>query len=332
MIISRTPFRVSFFGGGTDYPGWYRENCGAVLSTAINKYCYITCRHLPPFFEYKYRVRYYLREEANSIEEIQHPSVRECLVHADIDQGVDIVHHADLPARSGLGSSSTFTVGLLHALYALKHEMPTKRELALNAIKIEQDRLREAVGSQDQTAAAFGGLNRIDFGGTTEISVTPMVIQPAKMQELENNLLLLFTGFSRTASEIAKTQIENIPAHKTDLRLMMQYVDEAVKILQRKGDNLDDFGRLLHEQWLLKRRMSSDISSEHIDDIYRIGREAGAVGGKLLGAGGGGFMLFYVRPEQRKQVRTALDRLLYVPMCFDHLGSQIIYYSHDDQY
>ena len=332
MIISRTPFRVSFFGGGTDYPAWYREHGGAVLSTAINKYCYITCRYLPPFFDYKYRVRYYQREEANSIDEIQHPSVRECLVFANVSKGVDIVHHADLPAQSGLGSSSTFTVGLLHALYALKHEMPTKRELAINAIRIEQDRMQESVGSQDQTIAAFGGLNRIEFGGSHEIMVRPMILQPAKMERLEQSLMLFFTGFTRTASDIANEQIRQIPAKKTDLRHMMQLVDEAMDILQDKGDRLDDFGRLLHEQWLIKRGMSAEISNDGIDAIYDAGLKAGALGGKLLGAGGGGFMLFFVRLEQQEQVKEALKHLLYVPSRFDHLGSQIIYYSHDDEY
>ena len=332
MIISRTPFRVSFFGGGTDYPAWYREHGGAVLSTAINKYCYITCRYLPPFFDYKYRIRYFQREEANSIDEIQHPSVRECLVFANVSKGVDIVHHADLPAQSGLGSSSTFIVGLLHALYALKHEMPTKRELAINAIRIEQDRMQESVGSQDQTIAAFGGLNRIEFGGSHEIMVRPIILQPAKMERLEQSLMLFFTGFTRTASDIANEQIRQIPAKKTDLRHMMQLVDEAMDILQDKGDRLDDFGRLLHEQWLIKRGMSAEISNDGIDAIYDAGLKAGALGGKLLGAGGGGFMLFFVRLEQQEQVKEALKHLLYVPSRFDHLGSQIIYYSHDDEY
>jgi D-glycero-alpha-D-manno-heptose-7-phosphate kinase len=332
MIISRTPFRVSFFGGGTDYPAWYRENGGAVLGTAINKYCYITCRHLPPFFDYKYRVRYYQREEANSIEEIQHPSVRACLLFAELDKGVDLVHHADLPARSGLGSSSTFTVGLLHALYALKHEMPTKRELAINAIRIEQDLIRENVGSQDQTIAAFGGLNRIEFGGPNEISVRPMIVNPPKLKQLEQHLMLFFTGFARTASELAEKQIRQIPAKKANLLEMMRLVDEATEILQGKGDGLDDFGVLLHKQWLIKREMSAEITNQNIDCIYEVGLKAGALGGKLLGAGGGGFMLFFVRPEQQMRVQEALKSLLCVPFRFDHLGSQIIYYSHDDQY
>ncbi len=332
MIISRTPFRISFFGGGTDYPAWYREHGGAVLSTAINKYCYITCRYLPPFFDYKYRVRYYQREEANSIDEIQHPSVRECLTFMKLTGGVDIVHHADLPARSGLGSSSTFTVGLLHALHALKHEMPTKRELAINAIHIEQDRIKESVGSQDQTIAAFGGLNKIEFGGPHEILVRPIMLHPSKLERLEHRLMLFFTGFPRTASDVAKEQIQQIPAKKNNLQQMMQLVGEAIEILQNKGDRLEDFGRLLHEQWRIKQDMSSNISNGHIDAIYQAGLKAGALGGKLLGAGGGGFMLFFVRPEQQGQVKEALKHLLYVPLRFDHLGSQIIYYSHEDEY
>jgi D-glycero-alpha-D-manno-heptose-7-phosphate kinase len=332
MIISRTPFRVSFFGGGTDYPAWYREHGGSVISTAINKFCYITCRHLPPFFDYKYRIRYYQREEANTIDEIQHPSVRACLEFVDLNKGVDIVHHADLPAQSGLGSSSTFTVSLLHSLYALKHEMPTKRELAINAIRIEQDHLQEKVGSQDQTAAAFGGLNRIDFGGPHEIVVRPMILNPSKLEQLERHLMLFFTGFARTASEIAEHQIREMRSKTSNLRQMLEVVDEAAKILQDKGDSLDDFGQLLHNQWLIKREMSSKVSNQQIDDIYKTGLKAGALGGKLLGAGGGGFMLFFVRPEQQARVREALKHLLYVPIRFDHLGSQIIYYSHDDEY
>ncbi len=332
MIISRTPFRISFFGGGTDYPAWYREHGGAVLSTAINKYCYITCRYLPPFFDYKYRVRYYQREEVHSIDDIQHPSVRECLKFLELMKGVDIVHHADLPARSGLGSSSTFTVGLLHALYALKHEMPTKRELALNAIRIEQDCIKESVGSQDQTIAAFGGLNRIEFGGIHEIMVTPIIMHPSRMKRLEQHLMLFFTGFSRTASDLAKEQIQQIPAKKDNLRQMMQLVTEAMSILRDKADRLDDFGRLLHEQWLIKQGMSSKISNGDIDAIYQAGLNAGALGGKLLGAGGGGFMLFFVKPAEQPRVKDALKHLLHVPFGIDHLGSQIIYHSHEDEF
>lgn len=332
MIVSRTPFRVSFFGGGTDYPDWYREHGGAVISAAINKYSFITCRYLPPFFDYKFRIRYYKREETNSIAEIKHPAVRECLSFMQLEKGVDVVHHADLPARTGLGSSSTFTVGLLHALYALKHEMPTKRELALNAIDIEQNRIGEAVGSQDQTAAAFGGVNRIEFGGTQEIAVTPLILSPTKLDSLEKYMMLFFTGFPRTASEIAVEQISNISARVYELRRMMELVEEAMKILTSKNDRVEDFGRLLDEQWKIKQQMSSKISNADINAIYDRGIAAGALGGKLLGAGGGGFMLFLVNPEQQAAVKAALSNLLYVPSRFDHLGSQIIYHSHEDEY
>jgi len=332
MIISRTPFRISFFGGGTDYPAWYKDNGGVVLSAAINKYCYITCRYLPPFFDYKYRIRYYQREEANQIEGIKHPSVRECLIFSKLDKGVDIVHHADLPAQAGLGSSSTFTVGLLHALSALRHEMPTKRELALNAIHIEQNKIKENVGSQDQTAAAFGGLNLIEFGGPQEITVRQMILPPTRITDLEQHLMLFFTGFSRTASDIAKEQIELIPSKTSNLNQMMHLVTEAAALLQDKTVRLDNFGRLLHEQWLVKKQMSSQITNGDVDAIYQAGLNAGALGGKLLGAGGGGFMLFFVKPELQSQVRQALSHLLYVPVCFDYSGSQIIYHSLEDEY
>ncbi len=332
MIISRTPFRVSFFGGGTDYPAWYREHGGAVLSTAINKYCFITCRYLPPFHSYKYLVRYFRREETQTVEEIRHPAVRECLKFLRIQRGVDIVHYADLPAQSGLGSSSTFTVGLLHALYALKHEMPTKRQLAIEAVRIEQDRIGEHVGSQDQTAAAFGGFNRIDFGGVGEISVTPMIVDPSRIERLQQQMMLFFTGFSRTASDIAKDKIAGIPKKRDELREMLRLVDEAQSVLTSRTDRLDDFGRLLDEQWKIKRGMATKVSSSEIDEMYSRGLKAGALGGKLLGAGGGGFMLFHVSQERQQAVKDALRDLLYVPVRFDHLGSQIIYYSHEEPY
>jgi D-glycero-alpha-D-manno-heptose-7-phosphate kinase len=329
MIISRTPFRVSFFGGGTDYPGWYREHRGAVLSTTINKYCYITCRYLPPFHAFKFLVRYYRREEAQTVADIEHPSVRECLRAMEIANGVDIVHHADVPARSGLGSSSTFTVGLLHALYALKNEMPSKRQLAINAIRVEQDRIGENVGSQDQTAAAFGGLNRIDFGGTQEIAVTPMILPPERLDRLQQHIMLFFTGYARTADEVAKEQISRIKQNASGLKKMLELVDEAEATLRE--DRLTDFGHLLHEQWMIKRGMSSRITTDVIDQMYQAGMKAGSIGGKLLGAGGGGFLLLFVPPERQPAVKEALNKLLYVPAHFEFLGSQIIYFAHDEQ-
>jgi D-glycero-alpha-D-manno-heptose-7-phosphate kinase len=332
MIISRTPFRVSFFGGGTDYPDWYREHGGSVISTTINKYCYVSCRYLPPFFDYKFRMRYYQREETQTISEIKHPSMRECLDFMQIKEGTEIVHNADVPAQSGLGSSSTFTVGLLHALYALKHLMPTKRDLALNALHVEQQRIQENVGSQDQTAAAFGGLNRINFGGIQEIAVQPLMISPEKNKQFEVHLMLFFTGFSRTASEIAIEQIKRI-SHKTAyFKRMMELVDEVAMLIQNGKDNINEIGKLLHEQWMMKRELSPIVSNTKLDEMYEAGVKAGAEGGKLLGAGGGGCMLFFVKPENQPKVKEALKDLLHIPFRFDHLGSQIIYYTHDDHF
>lgn len=335
MIISRTPFRVSFFGGGTDYPIWYQEHGGAVISTTIDKYCFVTLRHLPPFFDYSYRIRYYLREETKTIDEIQHPSVRECLRLMKNNRGIEMVHHADLPAQSGLGSSSTFTVSLLHALYTLQHQMPTKRELALNALQVEQKMIGENVGSQDQVAAAFGGLNHIQFGGANEFMVTPIILSPEKTNYLSDHFLLFFTGLQRFASEIAAEQIKETKQKTLELREMQALTEEAYAIFTQSYsnqplDDLDKLGELLHQQWMLKRTLSRKISNSVIDDIYKAGCAAGAIGGKLLGAGGGGFVLFYAKPEYHENIKQALKHLLYVPFRFDTLGSQIIYYSHSN--
>ena len=326
MIISRAPFRISFFGGGTDYPEWYKEHGGAVLSTSINKFSYITARYLPPFFDYKFRIRYYEREETNSIEEIQHPSVKQCLNFLKFKDNLDLVHHADLPARAGLGSSSTFTVGLLHAIYSLQNKMVSKRELAMNAINVEQNLIKESVGSQDQVVAAFGGLNKIEFGGPKDFTVKPIPINPERVKLLENNLMLFFTGFSRTASNIASEQIKKTHERKTELNFMHQSVDQAIEIIS-SNQSLDDFGRLMGEQWENKKKMTELISNHDINEIYSKGIKAGAIGGKLLGAGGGGFMLFYVPKDKQDQMKKDLKDLLYVPFSFDFTGSQIIYYS-----
>ncbi|MBU0778356.1 kinase [Patescibacteria group bacterium] len=326
MIISRTPFRISFFGGGTDYPVWYREHGGSVLATSINKYCYITCRYLPPFFKHKHRIVYSKMEHTKTISEIQHLSARETLNFMNIDRGVEIHHDGDLPARTGLGSSSAFTVGLLNTLYALKGKMVTMRQLALDAIHIEQDLIKENVGSQDQTSAAFGGFNKIEFGGEQQIQVSPITINSRKLQLLQDNLMLFFTGFSRTASEIAGEQIKQTPNKKNELNQMLEMVDDAVSILNRSDSDITDFGRLLHESWLIKRSLTDKISNQHIDNIYEEAINAGALGGKLLGAGGGGFVLFFVEPEFQSKVREKLRNLLYVPFKFESLGSQIIYY------
>lgn len=332
MIISRTPFRISFFGGGTDYPVWYREHGGAVISTSINKYCYINCRYLPPFFPYNYRIRYTKSELTQTVDEIVHPSVRECLNYMQIERGVEIQHNADLPAMSGLGSSSTFTVGLLNALHSLKGHITNKRQLALDAIHVEQNLIGENVGSQDQTCAAFGGFNRITFGGPQNILVQPLTVSDHKLILLQDHLLLLYTGFQRIASEIVGEQIEKTPLRKPELTTMMDLVEEAMNVLNRETDDMEDFGRLLHEQWMVKRRITGLISNPTIDEMYETGRRAGAIGGKLLGAGGGGFLLFFVRPEMRAKVRGALRKLLHVPFRFENLGSQIIYYAPEENH
>lgn len=332
MIISRTPFRISFFGGGTDYPCWYREHGGAVISTSINKYCYINCRYVPPFFDYKYRIRYLKTENTKTIDEIVHPSVRECLKHLQVKEGVEIQHNADLPAMSGLGSSSTFTVGLLHVLYSLKGFIINKQQLALDAIQVEQNMIKENVGSQDQVCAAFGGLNKIVFGSSKEILVQPVTISEHKLQVLQDHLLMVFTGFQRRASDIAVEQIKRMPSKKAEMVIMMELVEEALKILNKDTDALLEFGKLLHEQWMVKRSMSDLISNSAIDDIYESGRKAGAIGGKLLGAGGGGFMLFFVHPELRLKVKETFKNLLQVPIRFEKLGSQIIFYAPENNY
>ena len=326
MIISRTPFRVSFFGGGTDYPVFYQEEGGAVLATTIDKYCYISCRYLPPFFEHKTRVLYSKIENVKSNEEIEHPAVRGVLQYLKINQGIEIHHDGDLPARTGLGSSSAFTVGLLHALYALKHQMPTKMQLAREAIEVEQKILNESVGCQDQVLAAHGGLLRADFTSSHDIHVTPVILSQDRLQNFQNHLLLYFTGFSRYASEVAKEQIQSTGQRKKELKAMYGMVEEGVSILSH-GNDLADFGVLLHESWKLKKSLTAKISSPVIDDIYQTARRAGAVGGKLLGAGGGGFLLLFVKPEDQPMVREALRNLLQVPFSFETLGSQIIFYQ-----
>lgn len=325
MIISRTPFRMSFFGGGTDYHGWYNENQGAVLATTIDKYCYISCRYLPPFFEHKSRIIYSKMEHVHGIDDIDHPSVREVLRFLNITEGIEIHHDGDLPARTGLGSSSSFTVGLLNSLYALKGQIVTKERLAKEAIHVEQDMIKENVGCQDQMLAAYGGLNYIEFGGTHHLRVQPLTISLEKQELLQDHLMLFFTGFSRTASHIAEAQIKNIPNKKPELSRMHEMVQEAVDILN--GNDLLKFGKLLDESWQLKRTLSDKISTGHIDDLYNTATKAGAVGGKLLGAGGGGFVLLFVEPHKKQKVRESLKDLLEVPIKFENSGSQIIVYQ-----
>lgn len=332
MIITRTPLRISFFGGGTDYPAWYRDHGGAVLATTIDKSCYITCRWLPPFFEYHSRVSYSKVENVRSNANIEHPSVRGCLQLLEIDNGVEVHHVADLPARAGLGTSSAFTVGLLLALYALKNQMRDKHALAKDAIHVEQELLKEAVGAQDQVSAAYGGFNRINFHRDGELEVKPIFAPRERLLELQDHLSLYFTGFSRTASEIAKEQIKVTPQRTTELQAMYQMVAEAEAIVTNPRCPIGQLGKLLHESWQIKRRLTHTITNPILDDIYDAGREAGALGGKLLGAGGGGFMLFFVPPERKAALTERLRKLLRVPFTLSSKGSQVVVYEPEEMY
>jgi len=326
MVITKTPFRISFFGGGTDYPAWYKENAGSVLSTTIDKYCYISCRRLPPFFKYKHRIVYSRAESTSKIDSIVHPSVRETFRFMKINEGLEIHHDGDLPARSGLGSSSSFTVGLLHALYALNGQMVTKQRLAEEAIHIEQNLIKEFVGSQDQIATAFGGLNKINFYTDSSFTLTPIILRKERIHDFESHLMLFFTGFSRIASDIAKEQIKKIHRTKKELSIMHQMVEEAVSILN-SGSDIGEFGKLLNESWKLKRSLSDKVSNERIDKIYETACLGGALGGKILGAGGGGFMLIFARPKDQQRIKEKLKKLLLVPIKFEDSGSQVVVYS-----
>lgn len=331
MIISRTPYRISFLGGGTDYPDWYRQHGGAVLATTIDKYVYLTCRYLPPFFEHRYRIVYSKIEMCHSFDEIAHPAVREVLRYLNLDRGVEIHHDGDLPARSGMGTSSAFVVGLLHALYALKGEMKSKHQLAMETIHIEQNILQETVGSQDQICAAYGGLNQIQFLPNGEASVNPITIANDRLLELESHLMLFYTGIKRTASDVAKSYVTEFDQKKRQLRMLRQLVDEGVSLLTSTRP-IAEFGELLNEAWHIKRSMGEKISNPGIDNIYERAMLAGALGGKITGAGGGGFMMLFVPPEDQPAVRSALDDLLHIPFKFEYSGSQIIFFDREQEY
>jgi D-glycero-alpha-D-manno-heptose-7-phosphate kinase len=331
MIISRTPFRISFFGGGTDYPDWYAKHGGAVLATTIDKYCYINCRYLPPFFEHRYCIVYSKVEHCQTIDEIVHPAVREALRYLKIGRGVEIHHDADIPARSGIGSSSAFTVGLLNCLYALKGQMVSKHRLAMDSVHLEQNILKETVGSQDQVLAAYGGLNHIQFHQNGEIIVTPITVGAERLAELGSHLMLFYTGIKRTASNIAQSFVSGIDDRRRQLRIMKDLVDESISIVAGDRDILE-FGELLHEAWLAKRSLSASISNSAVDEVYEAARAAGATGGKLIGAGGGGFFLLFVPPSNQRAVREALNTLIHVPFKFDYSGSQIIFCDRETDY
>ncbi len=327
MIITRTPFRASFFGGGTDYPAWYRERGGAVLATTIDKYCYITCRYLPQFFAHKHRIVYSKIENVREIAEIEHPAVRAVLGWKGVERGLEIHHDGDLPARSGLGSSSSFTVGLLHALSALEGRHVTKQELAAQAIHVEQDVIKETVGSQDQVCAAYGGFNRIEFRADETFRVEPIVLPKGRVEELQGRLMLCFTGLSRNAPEIARSKIGNFAKRATELRAMQAMVDEAIQVLRDPAKPIEAFGRLLDESWQQKRRLSDKVSTPEIDALYDAARNRGAVGGKILGAGGGGFLLLFAAPDAQAGIREALAGLVHVPMRFEGEGSKVVLYQ-----
>lgn len=326
MIITRTPFRISFFGGGTDYPQWYREHGGAVLATTIDKYCHISCRHLPPFFEHKHRIVYSVIENVRAIDEIDHPAVRAIMKWMKCDIGLEVHHDGDLPARSGLGSSSSFSVGLLHALSALDGRYVTKEELAKSAIHIEQNVMEEHVGSQDQVSAAFGGFNRIEFRRNDAFVVAPMLLPQARLRELQSHLMLFFTGFSRIASTVAESKLQNFRNRSGELKRMGEMVDEAIRHLQ-SSDNIQRFGELLDEGWKLKRSLSDKVSTAEIDSIYASAMKAGATGGKILGAGGGGFLVVFVKPELQGKVKETLKNLIHVPFAFEDSGSRVVLYQ-----
>jgi D-glycero-alpha-D-manno-heptose-7-phosphate kinase len=327
MIISRTPFRVSLFGGGTDYPDWIRQHGGSVLGMAINKYCYLSVRSLPPFFEHKHRIVYSLVELVREIDEIRHPAVRAVFSEMAVSGGLEVHHDADLPARSGLGSSSSFTVGLLNALYAMRGQMVSKAVLGAEAIRIEQQVIGESVGCQDQVWAAYGGLNRIDFERDGSIAVSPLILSADRRRELVSSFVLVFSGLSRFATEVAEEKISNIPRNERQLLGIQAMVDEAMAMLCDEREPIHRIGDLLHESWMLKRSLASRVTNQRIDEIYDAAMGAGASGGKLLGAGGGGFLVFITRPERRAAVCEALRGLIQVSFDIDGDGSRIMIYE-----
>ena len=316
---------MSFFGGGTDMPAFFNEHGGAVISTTFDKYCYVNVRHMPPFHPYISELVHNRFERVNVIEDIEHPLIRECMRLHDIHE-IRLTYEGDLPARTGLGTSSTFAVGMLNAFCALKGKMMSKRQLAQEAIYVEREVLKEHGGWQDQIAAAFGGLNRIDFRDG-DFEVHPIVISPERKKELDDNLLLFYTGIQRFSSEIQADTFAK-PIDKTQqLKDMLALVDEAEKILCDKDATLNEFGRLLDTTWKLKRGTGAKVSNGSIDELYSQAINAGALGGKLLGAGGGGFLLFYCEKEKQEFLKKAMERLMIVPFNFENGGTQVLYYA-----
>lgn len=326
MIITKTPFRMSFFGGGTDMESFFREYGGAVLSTTFDKYCYVNVRHLPRFFDWKNELSYSKTERVVDIDNIEHPAIREAMKMLDMRE-IRLMYEADLPARSGLGTSSSFAVGMLNAFYCLKGKYADKKKLADEAIYLERELCQEAGGWQDQIAAAFGGMNRIEFNKDGTYDVRPIIIHPDRKKQLNNNLLMFFTGFTRLSSEMQKVNAIGYAEKIKQLQQMYSLVDDAEAVLEDKHSDIDDFGRLLDKTWRLKRQTGRAITTNGIDALYEKGITAGALGGKLLGAGGGGFLVFYVQPEKRESVMQAMKDLLYVPFCFEDSGTQVVHYT-----
>ena len=327
MIMSRTPYRISFFGGGTDYPTWYRQHGGAVIGTTINKYCYVSYRNLPPFFEHRHRIVYSRIELPHKVDEIQHPAVRNILKDYGVIDGVEIQHHGDLPARSGLGSSSSFTVGLLNALRAHSGRASSPEWLAKEAIRIEQEVIKEPVGSQDQIWAAYGGTNFVSFHPDGNFSVTPVVMPHERREELQSHMMLFFTGFSRIAGTIASRKIEQLLARTTQLHTMRRMAEEARNILQDPDRPICELGMLLHEAWCLKKQLADCVTTPAVDEIHAAAMRSGALGAKLLGAGGGGFMLIIAEPPRHPAIREALKGLIEVSFKIGSAGSRIVIYE-----
>lgn len=325
MIITKTPFRMSFFGGGTDMEDFFRDNGGAVLSTTFDKYCYVNVRHLPRFFEWTSELSYSKTEKVTDVEDIQHPAIRNAMKMLDMHE-IRLIYEADLPARSGLGTSSSFAVGMLNAFYALKGKYADKKKLADEAIYLERNLCREAGGWQDQIAAAFGGFNRINFNADG-YEVLPVIVSPERKRQLNNNLMMFFTGFVRFSSDVQKANAATKIDKTLQLKEMLSLVDDAEKILTDKAGDLDDFGRLLDHTWKLKRQTGAAVSTDSIDELYAKGIAAGALGGKLLGAGGGGFLLFYVQPDRQDSVRHAMQDLMYIPFEFENGGTRVVHYT-----
>lgn len=327
MIITKTPFRMSFFGGGTDYKEFYERYGGSVISTTFDKYCYVNVRHLPRFFDYRTHLTYSQLEYVNEYDEIRHPAIREAMRYLDMHE-LRLVYDADLPARSGLGTSSSFAVGMLNAFHALKGQFVSDRQLAEEAIYVERTLCAENGGVQDQIAAAYGGLNRIDFSAEG-FEVRPIIVSPERKKNLNNNLMLFFTGFTRLSSDIAVEQKKVIDHKKNDLLEMLELVDEAEKVLVSET-SIDEFGRLLDYTWKLKRGITTKITTDSIDELYQCALKNGAIGGKLLGAGGGGFLLLYVEKEKQRKIRESLDQLLYVPFKFENYGTKVVHFSPEE--